>query len=58
MSSPAKVACPVCGFEVEEGNPWAEIAHMQDKHPEEIDRRLREAGILDASSRFSEDVTE
>lgn len=53
-----KVACPECGFEVEEGNPWAEIAHMQTEHPDVIDRRLREAGLLDASTRFSERVEE
>lgn len=35
--------CPYCGFEAK--GPHDEIAHMEEKHPEEIKRRLQEAGI-------------
>jgi hypothetical protein len=39
-------ACPYCGFEVPDGDTWAEIVHMQTEHPDIIDQRLREVGMI------------
>lgn len=36
--------CPECDLEV--NNVWAEVAHMNDKHPEVVEKRLRESGFV------------
>lgn len=38
-------ACPECGFDVDDNNPYAEINHMEDRHPEVIARRMLAAGF-------------
>jgi hypothetical protein len=51
--------CPYCDYvtpERDDGDPhvraWQEVAHMQTVHPEIVEKRLREAGLLDADVRF------
>jgi hypothetical protein len=54
--------CPYCEYETPEpddGNDfvrgWQEVAHMQLDHPDIIKERLIRAGILDMSTRFTEE---
>lgn len=51
--------CPYCDYvtpEPDNGDKsvraWQEVSHMQAVHPEIVDKRLREAGLLDAEVRF------
>jgi hypothetical protein len=51
--------CPYCDYvtpEPDDGDEhvraWQEVSHMQTVHPEIVDQRLREAGLLDADVRF------
>ena len=43
--TPGLVRCPGCELALPAGNPRAEIAHLQERRPEIIAGRLREADL-------------
>lgn len=47
MSDAPMVKCPGCDLQLSDDDPWAQIAHMEDNHPEIIEERLREIGTID-----------
>lgn len=52
------VKCPGCSLEFPESDLSAQIAHMEQSHPEIIIQRLRDAGMHDQVPRVMEELGE